>query len=112
FVLVGAAIKFDFSITEALYAVLLIVVALCIGRFIGVLLCLIHTPFTAREKLFCVISYMPKATVQAAIGAIPLTQGVNAGSVILIVAVIAILVTAPLGDILVHVTYKKLLLKA
>ena len=112
FVLVGAAIKFDFSITQALYAVLLIVVALCVGRFIGVLLCLIRTPFTTKEKLFCVISYMPKATVQAAIGAIPLTQGVPGGGIILMVAVIAIIVTAPLGDILVHATYKRLLAQA
>jgi len=59
FVLVGAAMKFDFSATQALYAVLLIVLALCIGRFSGVLLCLASTPFTKREKLFCVISYMP-----------------------------------------------------
>jgi len=111
FVLVGAAIKFDFAITQALYAVLLIVVALCIGRFAGVSLCLIRTPFNKKEKLFCVISYIPKATVQAAIGAIPLTQGVSGGNIILMVAVIAILVTAPLGDILVHATYKKLLVK-
>jgi len=109
FVLVGAALKFDFSVTEALYAVLLVVVALCIGRFIGVFVCLLHTPFNHKEKLFCMISYIPKATVQAAIGAIPLTQGVRGGSMILMVAVISILVTAPLGDILVQATYKKLL---
>jgi len=112
FVLVGAAIKLDFSITQALYAVLLIVLTLGIGRFTGVLLSLIRTPFTAKEKLFCVISYIPKATVQAAIGAIPLTQGVTGGSVILMVAVISIIVTAPLGDILVRATYKKLLMKS
>ena len=112
FVLVGAAIKFNFSVTQAFFAVLLIVLALCIGRFTGVLLCLIHTPFSKRERLFCVISYIPKATVQAAIGAIPLTQGVPGGGIILMVAVIAILITAPLGDILVHASYRKLLEKS
>jgi len=111
FVLVGAAIKFDFSVTQALYAILLIVLALCIGRFTGVLLCLVRTPFNKKEKLFCIIAYIPKATVQAAIGAIPLTQGVPGGNIILMVAVIAILVTAPIGDILIHATYKKLLAK-
>jgi NhaP-type Na+/H+ or K+/H+ antiporter len=109
FVLVGAAIKFDFSITQALSAVLLIVVALFIGRFTGVLLSLIHTSFNKKEKLFCMIAYVPKATVQAAIGAIPLAQGVPKGNTILMVAVIAILVTAPLGDILIRMTYKRLL---
>ena len=112
FVLVGAAIQFDFSVRQALYAVVLIVAALCVGRFTGVLLCLIRTTFNKRERLFCVIAYIPKATVQAAIGAIPLTRGVSGGGVILMVAVIAILVTAPLGDILIGATYKKLLTKS
>lgn len=111
FVLVGAAITFDFSLGQALRGILLIVVALGIGRFSGVLLCLVRTPFTRRERLFCVISYLPKATVQAAIGAIPLSQGVPGGGIILMVAVLSILVTAPLGDILVQATYKRLLTK-
>ena len=109
FVLVGAAVTFDFSVGQALKAVLLIVIALGVGRFSGVLLSLLRTPFTARERLFCVISYLPKATVQAALGAIPLSQGVPGGDVILMVAVMAILVTAPLGDVLVRATYKRLL---
>jgi len=112
FVLVGAAIKFDFSAGQALRAVLLIVVALGVGRFAGVLVSLIGTGFSAKEKLFCVVSYIPKATVQAAIGAIPASQGVPGGGVILMVAVISILLTAPLGDILIRATYKNLLTPA
>jgi len=112
FVLVGATLKFDFSVKEAIYAVLLIVAVLCIGRFTGVFLSLMRTPLNRREKLFCIISYIPKATVQAAIGAIPLTQGVRGGGIILMVAVISILITAPLGDILIQTTHKKLLAKS
>ena len=111
FVLVGAAISFDFSVGQALRAIGLIAVAMVVGRFSGVLVCLARTPFNHREKLFCVVSYIPKATVQAAIGAIPLSQGVAGGGVILVVAVLSILVTAPLGDVLMNLTYKKLLNK-
>jgi len=109
FVLVGAALKIDFSVSQAVAGVALIVVALGLGRFGGVLLSLIRTPFNRRERLFCVVSYVPKATVQAAIGAIPLTQGVPGGAIILMVAVIAIILTAPLGDILITATHRRLL---
>ncbi|HZK57597.1 MAG TPA: sodium:proton antiporter, partial [Clostridia bacterium] len=67
------------------------------------------TDFNWKERLFCVIAYIPKATVQAAIGAVPLSSGVESGEVILAVAVLSILITAPLGAIGIHYSSKKLL---
>jgi len=110
FVLVGAAIDIRFVSDVGLMAVILILSAL-IFRICGVYICLIKTKLTNREKLFCSIAYLPKATVQAAIGSIPLSAGVLAGNTILTVAVFAILVTAPIGAIGIDMTYKKLLTK-
>ena len=64
-----------------------------------------------KEKFFCMISYMPKATVQAAVGSLPLSMGLGAGKEILIIAILSILITAPLGSFLIDVSYKKLLEK-
>ena len=81
-------------------------------RGIGVCLCLLGTSLTLKERLFCVIAYLPKATVQAAIGSVPLALGLPCGQMVLSVAVLAILITAPLGALGMDMTYKKLLNKA
>ena len=91
-------------------AVLLIALALVI-RSVGVCLCVARTKLTKRERLFCVIAYLPKATVQAAIGAMPLAMGLPCGNLVLSVAVLAILLTAPLGAIGVDATADRLLQK-
>ena len=89
-------------------AVLAVVVALAI-RSAGVVLCLLGTGLLPKERLFCVISYLPKATVQAAIGSVPLAMGLPCGQLVLSVAVLAILITAPLGALGMDATYKRLL---
>lgn len=96
FVLVGAAIDIRYTLNAGLTAVLMIFVALVI-RSIGVFLCLVKTPLNGKERLFCIIAYLPKATVQAAIGSVPLAMGLPCGQIVLSVAVLAILITAPLG---------------
>lgn len=80
-------------------------------RGIGVSICLIKTNLNWKERLFCVIAYLPKATVQAAIGSVPLAMGLSCGQIVLSVAVLAILITAPLGAIGMDLTYKKLLVQ-
>ena len=80
-------------------------------RSIGVLLCLIKTPLNKKERLFTIFAYLPKATVQAAIGGIPLAMGLSCGSLVLSIAVLSILITAPLGAFLMDISYKKLLVK-
>ena len=91
-------------------AVLLIALALAI-RSVGVCLCVAGTKLTKKERLFCVIAYLPKATVQAAIGATPLAMGLPCGNLVLSVAVLAILLTAPLGAIGMDATADRLLQK-
>jgi len=108
FVLVGATVDVRYIGSAGLSAVMLIFAALII-RIAGVFVCLLRTKLNMREKLFCAIAYLPKATVQAAIGGIPLAAGVAAGDTILIVAVLAIMITAPLGAMGIDLTYKKLL---
>lgn len=108
FVLVGAAVDITYVGRTGLTAVVLILLAL-VFRIIGVYISLIGTNLDVREKLFCAIAYLPKATVQAAIGSIPLAAGVGAGNTILSVAVLAILITAPIGAIGIDRTYKSLL---
>lgn len=110
FVLVGAAVDLRFVSAAGLSALVLILLALVV-RMAGVFVCLLGTGLCFKEKVFAAISYLPKATVQAAIGGIPLAMGVPAGNLILTVAVVAILVTAPLGAIGVDSAYKKLLTK-
>jgi len=108
FVLVGAAVDITVLVNVGLLSILLIIIAL-IFRMIGVWIALIRTKFNKKEKLFIAISYTPKATVQAAIGAIPLSLGIASGNLILTIAVLAIIITAPFGAILMDKTYKKLL---
>ncbi len=110
FVLVGAAVDIRYTFKAGAGALLLIFLALLV-RSLGVMVCLIGTKLTAKERLFCVIAYLPKATVQAAIGSVPLSLGLPCGQIILSVAVLAILVTAPLGALGIDATYKKLLAK-
>ena len=78
----------------------------------GVTLCLLGTALTWRERLFCVIAYLPKATVQAAIGSVPLAMGLPCGQLVLSVAVLAILITAPVGAIGMDAAYRRLLQRA
>lgn len=111
FVLVGAEVEIEYVLNAGISAVLLVVLAL-IFRMIGVFFCLLKTNLNNKEKLFCMLSYTPKATVQAAIGAIPLAAGINCGKLVLTIAVLAIIITAPFGAICIDNTYKKLLLKS
>ena len=108
FVLVGAAVDIRYAIGAGLSAIAMIFTALTF-RAVGVLICLIGTELNARERLFCVIAYLPKATVQAAIGSVPLAAGLPCGNIVLSVAVMAILITAPLGAIGIDKSYSKLL---
>lgn len=108
FVLVGAAVDIRYTLSAGGAALALIFVAL-IFRSIGVFLCLIKTNLDRKERLFCVISYLPKATVQAAIGSVPLAMGLPCGKMVLSVAVLAILITAPLGALGIDSSYRKLL---
>ena len=80
-------------------------------RMLGVWVCLIKTKLDRKERLFCMIAYTPKATVQAAIGGVPLAMGLACGNIVLTVAVLAILITAPLGAFFIDYTYKRLLSK-
>ena len=108
FVLVGAAVDISVIPSIGINAILLIGGAL-IFRMIGVMISLIMTKLTMKEKIFVAVSYIPKATVQAAIGAIPLSLGLDAGYLILTIAVLSILVTAPLGAILIDKLAPRLL---
>lgn len=110
FVMVGAAVDVRYTLDAGLGAVIAIFIALGF-RSVGVVLCLIGTKLNAKERLYCVISYLPKATVQAAIGSVPLSLGLPCGKLVLSVAVISILITAPLGAFLMDATYMKLLSK-
>lgn len=108
FVLVGATVNIKYASNSGIVAILLILGSL-LFRMIGVLICLIKTELTFKERIFSVIAYMPKATVQAAIGALPLSMGLASGEIILTVAVLSIIITAPLGALLIDRNYKKLL---
>lgn len=110
FVLVGATVDISYALSAGLTAVILILGVL-IFRMIGVLICLMKTDLNVKERLFCVIGYTPKATVQAAIGGVPLAMGLSCGHIVLTVAVLAILITAPLGAFIIDKSYKKLLTK-
>ena len=110
FVLVGAAVDIRYTLSAGAAAVVMILLALAF-RAVGVCLCVAGTNLTKKERLFCVIAYLPKATVQAAIGSVPLAMGLSCGQIVLSVAVLAILITAPLGAIGMDNTYRKLLQK-
>lgn len=111
FVLVGISVDLAYIKEAGLLAVLLIIIGL-IFRMIGVNISLIGTNLDKNERVFTSFAYLPKATVQAAIGPVALSMGLNSGNLILSVSVIAILLTAPLGAILTDKTYKKLLKKS
>lgn len=110
FVLVGAAVDIRYTLSAGIAAVFMIFIAL-IFRTAGVLICTIKTKLNMKERIFCVIAYLPKATVQAAIGSVPLAAGLACGKIILSVAVLAIIITALLGALGIDNTYKKLLEK-
>ena len=108
FVLVGATVNIKYALGASIPAILLIMTVI-IFRMVGVFLCLLGTSLSYKERLFCMIAYCPKATVQAAIGSIPLSMGLSSGNIILTVAVLSILITAPLGAFAIDFSYKKLL---
>lgn len=108
FALVGASVDLSYAVKAGGVVIILVLGALCF-RMLGVLLCLIKTPLTRKERIFCILAYTPKATVQAAIGAIPFSMGLPCGEIVLTVAVISILITAPLGAIFIDRSYRKLL---
>ena len=111
FVLVGAAVDIRYTMQAGIAAVLMIFVGLMF-RAVGVSLCMLGTKLNKKERLVCVIAYLPKATVQAAIGSVPLAMGLPCGQIVLSVAVLAILITAPLGAAGMDLTYDKLLVRS
>lgn len=108
FVLVGAAVDIQYAV-KAGAAPVLLVLAVLVFRMAGVLVCLLKTKLNIKERAFCMLAYMPKATVQAAIGGLPLAMGLSCGNIVLSVAVIAILITAPLGAFCIDATYRRFL---
>lgn len=108
FVLVGATVNIGYALLAGPAAIALIFSVLLL-RMVGVFACLIKTPLSQKERVFCAFAYLPKATVQAAIGGIPLAMGLPCGEMVLTVAVLAILITAPLGAALVDGSYQTLL---
>lgn len=108
FVLVGAEVEINYALNSGAMAILLVIFAI-IFRMIGVSICIAKTNLNFKERLFCMLAYTPKATVQAAIGALPLAAGLECGQLILTVAVLSILITAPFGAICIDNSYKKLL---
>ena len=110
FVLVGVAVDVKYAFAAGVGAILLVVVAL-VFRMTGVFLSLVKTDLNKKERIFCMFSYTPKATVQAAIGTIPLAMGLPCGSLVLTVAVLSIILTAPFGAICIDKLHKKLLTK-
>lgn len=108
FVLVGASVDIRYTLTSGISAVAMIFIALAF-RSVGVFICTLRTNLSAKERIFCIIAYLPKATVQAAIGSVPMSLGLPCGKIILSVAVLAILITAPLGAIGIDSIYKKIL---
>ena len=108
FVLVGATVNLQYAISAGVVSFLVILGAL-LFRMLGVLICLFKTQLPKKERIFCMFAYTPKATVQAAIGAIPLSMGLACGNKVLTVAVLSIIFTAPFGAYVIDKTYKKLL---
>jgi NhaP-type Na+/H+ or K+/H+ antiporter len=108
FVLIGAAVDIHLLTKLGLLSVLLLLISLTI-RSLGVQFSILKSGFNKKEKVFITFSYLPKATVQAAIGAIPLSMGIPGGEIILAVSVLSILITAPIGAILIDQTANKLI---
>lgn len=111
FVLVGATVDIGYARSAGPAAVVLLFGVL-VFRMAGVFLCLLGTALNRKERLFCMMAYTPKATVQAAIGGLPLSMGLACGNIVLAVSVLAILITAPLGAFMIDYSYRKLLRKA
>ena len=110
FVLVGSTVDIKYAF-KAGGSIIFLILAVLVFRMAGVFCCLIKTKFNAKERLFCMLAYSPKATVQAAIGGVPLAMGLSCGNIVLTTAVVSILIAAPLGAFLIEATYKKLLEK-
>lgn len=108
FVLVGATVDISYAISAGVAAIGLILLAM-IFRMTGVAASMINTPLNKKERLFCMIAYTPKATVQAAIGSLPLAMGLPCGEIVLTIAVLSILITAPIGAFGIDTTYNRLL---
>ena len=108
FVMVGAVVDLQYAFAAGLAAIAVILCAM-VCRMIGVFLCTLGTPLNAKERLFCMFAYLPKATVQAAIGSLPLAMGLPCGQIVLTVAVLSILISAPIGAICIDTSYKRLL---
>ena len=108
FVLVGASVNIQYALNAGISTIILIILVLFF-RMLGVFVCLLKTKITIKERVFCMIAYTPKATVQAAIGGVPLAMGLGCGEIVLTVAVIAILITATFGAFGIDLSYKKLL---
>ena len=108
FTLVGASVDISYVSSAGLAAVILIF-AVLVFRMLGVCLCMAGTKLNWKERIFCMLAYMPKATVQAAIGGLPMAMGLPCGKIVLTVAILAIFITAPLGAFLIDATYQKLL---
>ena len=108
FVLVGVTVNLKYVMDAGILTIILILFALA-SRMIGVFVCLIKTNLSFKEKFFCMIAYTPKATVQAGIGAVPLAMGLNCGQIVLTIAVMSIIITAPFGAIAIDNLYAKLL---
>ena len=110
FVLVGIAVDLKYALAAGVVVILLVILAL-VFRMMGVAVSLVKTKLNKKERLFCMVAYTPKATVQAVLGTVPLAMGLSCGEIVLTVAVISILITAPFGAICVDNSYKKLLAK-
>ena len=110
FVLVGIAVDLKYALAAGIVVILLVILAL-VFRMMGVAISLVKTKLNKKERLFCAVAYTPKATVQAALGTVPLVMGLSCGEMVLTVAVISILITAPFGALCVDNLYKKLLSK-
>lgn len=108
FVLVGATVNIKYALNAGFLSILLII-SVTIFRLVGVYISLIRTELNYKERIFSGFSYIPKATVQAAIGGLPLAMGLTSGEIILTVAVLSIIITAPIGALLIDRSYEKLL---
>lgn len=110
FVLVGAAVDFTYVMESGGYGILVLLIGL-LFRSLGVYLCILGTKMNYKEKLFCIFAYLPKATVQASIGGIALSMGLSCGGIVLAIAVLAIIITAPIGGFLIDLTGRRWLTK-
>ena len=105
--LVGSTLDVAYAFTAGIGAIVVVLGAM-IFRMGGVFICMLRTPLNRKERLFCMLAYVPKATVQAAIGGVPLSFGLACGNDVLTLAAVAIMVTAPLGAIFIDKTYRRL----